>query len=80
MTGKLVGGGELICDGPVCLVVGELHARLMKRGTESQCVFDAAPPVNHQKQSVDVLFHSLAELAPLQTVAALLTGMGAGRA
>ena len=34
MTVKLVAGGELICDGPRCLAVEELHARLVKRGAD----------------------------------------------
>ncbi len=36
----------------------------------------AAPPVNHHRPSVDVLFHSCARTAGRNATAAILTGMG----
>ena len=59
--------------GQVYVANGHAHLVLARGG---HLTSNAGPPRNFQVPSVDVFFESLAELAPRETFAALLSGMG----
>jgi two-component system chemotaxis response regulator CheB len=68
--------GQLIVPGHVYIAPGSLHLRVERSGARYLCRLSDAPPENRHRPSVDVLFHSLAQNAGTNTVAAILTGMG----
>ena len=55
---------------------GHSHLRLVRRGGIYYCDLSSAPPANRHRPSVDVLFHSAAEVAGRHALGVLLTGMG----
>ncbi|MDC3332780.1 chemotaxis response regulator protein-glutamate methylesterase [bacterium] len=55
---------------------GAQHLAIKKRGNDFYGECDDGPEVNRHKPSVDVLFHSIAEIAGEDSIAVLLTGMG----
>ena len=68
--------GEKLCPGMARVAPGGRQMALV-RDTDGYAlrVYDG-PPVNLHRPSVDVLFHSVAQLAAAQAMGALLTGMG----
>ncbi len=68
--------GEMILPGHAYLPPGGLHLRVLRDGARWRCRIDDGPPVNRHKPAVDVLFHSVAQNAGANAVAAILTGMG----
>jgi two-component system chemotaxis response regulator CheB len=67
--------GERLEAGNVRLAPADAHLRI---GADGCVALDAGTPKrNGHRPSVDELFQSLADLAPLKTAAAVLTGMGA---
>lgn len=71
---RLAVDGELPLAGSVCLAPAAAHLRVDREG---RLRLDAvSPPRNGHRPSIDELFCSLAEVAPRETAAALLTGMG----
>lgn len=69
--------GDRVVPGTALIAPGDFQMQLVRsRGEYSVHVF-AGEPVNRHRPSVDVLFHSVAEQAGPNAVAALLTGMGA---
>jgi two-component system, chemotaxis family, protein-glutamate methylesterase/glutaminase len=66
----IVPGEALIAPG------GALHTRVERQGTGAIVRLWAGPPVNHNRPSVDVLFHSCAAELGAGAVGAILTGMG----
>ena len=70
------GDGEAILPGHAYLPPGGFHLRVVRDGARWRCRIDDAPPVNRHKPAVDVLFHSVAQSAGGNAVAAILTGMG----
>lgn len=68
--------GERVLPGHAYIAPGDQHLRLARSGANYQVLLDAGPAVNRHRPSVDVLFHSAAELAGRNAIGALLTGMG----
>jgi len=68
--------GEPLRPGHVYVAPGTHHLTLALKGGQDICRLNAADPVNGHRPSVDVLFHSVAEVAGRQSIAAILTGMG----
>ncbi|MEZ4225377.1 MAG: chemotaxis response regulator protein-glutamate methylesterase [Polyangiaceae bacterium] len=70
--------GEVLTPGLVLIAPGgERHMQLTRSGPRLAVQLVSAPPLNHHRPSVDVLFDSVARVAGPSTIAALLTGMGA---
>jgi two-component system chemotaxis response regulator CheB len=67
--------GAEIRPGRVLVAPAGQHLRLSRRNP-GVCMVEDRPAVNGFKPSVDVLFHSAADIMGEATVAALLTGMG----
>jgi two-component system chemotaxis response regulator CheB len=55
---------------------GAQHMELVRCGDGYSVRLVSAPPMNHHRPSVDVLFHSCARVLGASGVAAILTGMG----
>ncbi len=69
--------GERVLPGHAYLAPGHSHLELARSGANYVCRLHQGAPVNRHRPSVDVLFDSVARVAGLNAVAALLTGMGA---
>lgn len=69
--------GERILPGHVYLAPGGVaHMKLARSGSNYVVSLEETEPVNRHRPSVDVLFHSVAQVAGKNAVGALLTGMG----
>jgi two-component system chemotaxis response regulator CheB len=68
--------GMRIEKGHAYLAPGDDHLSIIKTSFGLQCRLDKTEPVNRHRPSVDVLFHSVAEVMGERCVAVLLTGMG----
>jgi two-component system chemotaxis response regulator CheB len=68
--------GQQVLPGHVYIAPGDKHLLLTRSGARYICKLSDAMPENRHRPSVDVLFHSVAEHAGANAVAALLTGMG----
>ncbi|QSQ20007.1 chemotaxis-specific protein-glutamate methyltransferase CheB [Pyxidicoccus parkwayensis] len=68
--------GDRVRPGLALLAPGDQHLRLVLRPDGYAVELSSAPPVRHHRPSVDVLFHSVAEVAGPDAVGVLLTGMG----
>lgn len=69
--------GDVIKPGHVLLAPsGDQHMKIAKVNGEYQVVLQKAGKVNGHCPSVDVLFHSVAEVAGANSVGIILTGMG----
>lgn len=69
--------GQRVMPGNVYLAPGGVaHMKLARSGANYVVELEDSEPVNRHKPSVDVLFHSAAELAGKNAVGVLLTGMG----
>ena len=68
--------GMEILGGHVYIAPGDRHLVIRKTGTKLYCHLDDSDPVNQHKPSVEVMFASLQNIAPKNTVAVMLTGMG----
>lgn len=68
--------GLPIHRGHAYLAPGDLHLCLALRAGGYECRLSDAPPVQHHRPSVDVLFRSVAQAAGKHAVGVLLTGMG----
>ena len=68
--------GDRVLPGHALIAPGSLHMAIERSGAEYVARVFTAPPVNHHRPSVDVLFDSVAEHAGKNAVAAILTGMG----
>lgn len=69
--------GDTVLPGHVFIAPGDRHLLLKRSGARYICTLSDAEEVNRHKPSVDVLFRSVLQAAGLNSVAALLTGMGA---
>lgn len=69
--------GERIVSGHAYIAPGDMHMRLARQGEHLVVSLDRDPPVNRHRPAVDVLFHSIAEIAGKNAVGVILTGMGA---
>lgn len=69
--------GQVIEPGNVYIAPGDKHLLVVKQGTRFICRLDDSEPVNRHKPSVDVMFRSVLKNVGSNTVAVILTGMGA---
>lgn len=77
LTVKEAEDGDHVIPGHVFIAPGDKHLLLTRNGARYECRLDDGEPVNRHKPSVDVLFRSVLQAAGINSVAALLTGMGA---
>lgn len=68
--------GEPALAGHAYIAPGHSHLLLARDGASYRLALSDAPAVNRHRPSVDVLFHSVAEVAGAQTIGVILTGMG----
>jgi two-component system chemotaxis response regulator CheB len=68
--------GEMIVSGTVLIAPGRHHLFVQRSGAGYVARLREAPPVNHHRPSVDVMFHSVAKAAGANAVGVILTGMG----
>jgi two-component system chemotaxis response regulator CheB len=69
--------GDRITPGRVLIAPGGRHMVVARAGLGFRVGLKDGPEVFHQRPSVDVLFHSVADAAGPKAVGAILTGMGA---
>ncbi len=67
---------DLVVPGVALVAPGNRHMLLQQTGTHYRVRIKNGPAVNHQRPSVDVLFHSVARSAGSHAIGVLLTGMG----
>ena len=69
--------GQRVLPGHVYLAPGGVaHMKLARSGANYVVKLDYSEPVNRHRPSVDVLFHSAAQVAGKNAVGVILTGMG----
>ena len=69
--------GQRVLPGHVYLAPGGIaHMKLARSGANYVVELEDSEPVNRHRPSVDVLFHSAAEVAGRNAIGVLLTGMG----
>jgi len=66
-----------IVPGVALIAPGDRHMVVRRSGAKYSVVNKDGPPVQHQRPSVDVLFHSVAKQVGPNAVGVILTGMGA---
>ncbi|MDH5229118.1 MAG: chemotaxis response regulator protein-glutamate methylesterase [Gammaproteobacteria bacterium] len=69
--------GQQILPGHVYIAPGDKHLVVERDGARYICRLNDGPPVNRHKPAVDVMFRSVAQNAGPNSIAVLLTGMGA---
>ena len=69
--------GDMVVPGVALLAPGNKHMVLRRSGARYLAEVKDGPRVFHQRPSVDVLFHSVAQQAGRNAVGVILTGMGA---
>jgi two-component system chemotaxis response regulator CheB len=67
---------DMVRVGRVLIAPGNFHMVLTRSGARYHVRVKSGPLVCHQRPSVDVLFHSVAENAGANAVGVILTGMG----
>lgn len=67
---------QVIEPGNAYIAPGGLHMKVAQKGMDFVCRVYDGERVSSHKPSVDVLFHSISQVCPTRTVAAILTGMG----
>ena len=67
---------QRVLPGHAFIAPGNLHMKVVRNGAETRVRVGTAPPVNHHRPSVDVLFHSCARHLGANAVGVILTGMG----
>ncbi|MDY7035335.1 MAG: chemotaxis response regulator protein-glutamate methylesterase [Thermodesulfobacteriota bacterium] len=68
--------GDSLVNGIALIAPGNYHMLLKRSGARYYVQVKNGPMVHHQRPSVDVLFHSVANYAGSNAVGAILTGMG----
>lgn len=68
---------DAVVTGVALIAPGNQHMVLRRSGARYSVVVKTGPPVHHQRPSVDVLFHSVAQQAGRNSLGVILTGMGA---
>jgi two-component system chemotaxis response regulator CheB len=68
--------GDLLVAGRALISPGNRHMKVKKLPLGNVAVLADEAPVNGHRPSVDVLFHSVAEVFGSQAMAVLMTGMG----
>jgi len=69
--------GAKLLPGQAWIAPGDYHMAVERRGSDSQLFLNQAPPENSCRPAVDVLFRSVAATFGPNTLAVVLTGMGA---
>ena len=69
--------GDRVLAGHVLLAPGNFHLEVVRSGVEISARVFQSEPVNRHRPSVDVLFHSCAQVLGANAVGVILTGMGA---
>ncbi len=69
--------GQPIIPGHAYVAPGGMHLMIARSGAKYYCKLSDAPPVNRHKPSVDVMFRSVLQSAGPNSLAVILTGMGA---
>jgi two-component system chemotaxis response regulator CheB len=77
ITVKEAQDGDSLVNGTALIAPGNYHMLLRKSGARYYVQVKTGPMVYHQRPSVDVLFHSVAEYAASNAAGVILTGMGA---
>jgi two-component system chemotaxis response regulator CheB len=77
MEVKEAADGDVLAPGRVLVAPGNFHMLLRKAADGYRVQVKDGPQVCYQRPSVDVMFSSVADVAGPNTVAAILTGMGA---
>lgn len=68
--------GDLLVAGRALICPGNRHMKVKKLPLGNVAILNEDAPVNGHRPSVDVLFHSVAEVFGPQAMAVLMTGMG----
>ena len=68
--------GDLLVAGRALICPGNRHMKVKKLPLGNVAILGEDAPVNGHRPSVDVLFHSVAEVFGPQAMAVLMTGMG----
>jgi two-component system chemotaxis response regulator CheB len=76
MRVKEAADGDRALAGHVLIAPGNSHMRLERDGATYLVRLSSDPPVNRHRPSVDVLFHSCAEVGGSNVVGVIMTGMG----
>lgn len=76
MTVKEADHNERVLPGHAYIAPGHSHLLVKKSGAYYYTELSKAEPVNRHRPSVDVLFHSAAQVLGPNAVGAILTGMG----
>ncbi len=69
-------GNERVLPGHAFIAPGHSHLMLKRSGANYMTELSQAPPVNHHRPSVEVLFRSAARNAGRNALGVMLTGMG----
>jgi two-component system chemotaxis response regulator CheB len=69
--------GDSLYPGLALIAPGNYHMLLKRSGARYFVDIKTGPLVCHQRPSVDVLFHSVAQYAGANAVGVIMTGMGA---
>ncbi len=77
MKVKEAAHGDRVMNGTVLVAPGDKHLRVVRSGGIYTVMLESGEKVSGHRPSVDVMFHSLAQSAGRNAVAAILTGMGA---
>lgn len=67
---------ERVLPGHVYIAPGHSHMLVKRSGSNYVIELNQAPPVNHHRPSVEVLFRSAAQCAGANAIGVMLTGMG----
>jgi two-component system chemotaxis response regulator CheB len=76
MTVREAADGDRILPGHVYIAPGNRHLMVVRSGSRCVCRLSDGPPVNRHRPSVDVLFRSMAQVAGVNGIGVILTGMG----
>lgn len=76
ITVKEAEHGERILPGHAYIAPGSHHLLVQRSGANYITALSDAPPVNRHRPSVEVLFHSAAEVVGPNAVGIMMTGMG----
>lgn len=77
VTVKEASDGETLINGTAYIAPGGFHLSVKKIGNQSVLHLHKEEPRRGHRPSVDVMFESLAEIKDIETVAVIMTGMGA---
>jgi two-component system chemotaxis response regulator CheB len=69
--------GDTLLPGLALIAPGNYHMVVKRSGARYYVEVKSGPLVCHQRPSVDVLFHSVAQYVAANAVGVILTGMGA---